>query len=157
MMPSFGKYLSFQARRGRPLPGGYTAVGRAAWLSWGLDALLSIAAAVAVTLPAMRVPYCNRCGTWYRTIRNGRIDVPTARRLAAMLDVEIVKPARQPRYRLSACRGGCSPVRCELSWEESRGVVDLAQAWLDAQRRNEVLAILDGLADAGEEFPEEED
>jgi len=156
MTPSFGKYLSVQARRGRPLPGGYVVQGCGAWLSWGIEALLSVAAAVGVTLPALRVPYCNRCGTWYRTIRNGRIDVPTARRLAETLDVDLAESMHSPRYRLSACRSGCGPMRCELSWEESNGVVDLARVWLDAEKRNKVLTVLDELAETGEVFPEEE-
>ena len=84
-----------------------------------------VVGAVAVTIPAMCVPYCNRCGTWYRTIRGGKIDVPTALRLAELLGVEEIGHPRSPRFRLSACQGGCGPTRCELSWEEPDGAVDL--------------------------------
>ena len=73
-----------------------------AWLTWAIDAMLVAAAAVAVTVPAARVPYCNRCGTWYRSVRSGRIDVPTARRLAELLGVEEIEGLRSPRYRLSS-------------------------------------------------------
>ena len=121
------------------------AQGWLAWLSWAIDALLEIVGAVAVTIPAMRVPYCNRCGTWYRTIRGGKIDVPTALRLAELLGVDEIGRFRSPRHRLSACQGGCGPTRCELSWEEPDGTVDLVQVWLDAAGRNQVAAILDGL------------
>ncbi len=145
MKPSFAQYLEAQARRGRPLVHGYVAKGWVAWLSWAVDALLVVAAAVAVTLPALRAPYCNRCRSWYRSIRNGRVDVPTARRLAELLRVEEVGNPRSFRYRLSACHGGCGPTRCELSWEDAGGALNLVQLWLDAAGRNQVVAILDGI------------
>jgi hypothetical protein len=143
MKPSFGEYLDAQARRGRPLVQGYVAKGWVAWLSWAVDALLVVAAAVAITLPALRAPYCNRCGTWYRAIRNGRIDVPTGRRLTELVRVEEIGQPRSFRYRLSACHGGCGPTRCELSWEEVGGALNLVQIWLDAAGRNQLVAILD--------------
>ncbi len=143
MAPSFGEYLCAQARRGRPLAGGYVARGWIAWFCWAIDALLVAVAAVAATFPAVRVPYCNRCRSWYRTVRSGRIDEPTARRLAELLGVEEIEGLRSPRYRLSTCQSGCGPTRCELSWEEAGGAVDLVRLWLDAGQRNQVTAILD--------------
>lgn len=109
-------------------------------------ALLVTVASVAVVVPAVRVPYCDRCGNWFRTIRNGKIDLPTSRRLAELLGVERPDRARSPRYRLSACRGDCGPTRCELSWERSGGGVDLARVWLDGKQRSEVVSILDELS-----------
>ena len=144
--PSFGEYIHAQAKRGRPLPGGVTAQGGMAWLTWAIDALLVVVGAVAVTIPAMRVPYCNRCGTWYRTVRGGKIDLEIALRLAERIGVEPIGHPRSARYRLSTCQNGCGPTRCELSWEESYGSVNLAQVWLDAMGRSQVVAILDGLA-----------
>ena len=145
--PNFGHYMHAQAQRGRPLMDGYAVHGWLAWLSWAIDALLVAASAVVVTIPAARVPYCNRCGTWYRTVRCGRLDVPTAQRLAGLFGVEDIPPMRSPRYRLSACQSGCGPTRCELSWEESHGAVDLVRVWLNAQQRNQVTAILDELSE----------
>jgi hypothetical protein len=145
MRPSFGEYICAQARRGRPLLGGYVAQGWLAWLTWAIDGLLGVAGAVAVTIPAVRVPYCNRCRTWYRTIRGGKIDVSTVLRLAELAGVDEIGRPRSPRYRLSACQNGCGPTRCELSWEEPDGTVDFVQVWLDAAGRNQVAAILDGL------------
>jgi hypothetical protein len=150
--PSFGTYMQAQAQRGRPLPGGWTAHGNLAWLTWTIDALLLIAGAVVVTIPAMRVPYCNHCGTWYRIVRGGKIDVETSQRLAAILGVELLEHPRSPRYRLSACQCGNSPTRCELSWEEIRGSVDLVQAWLDAEARSRFVAIVDGLENPQKDF-----
>ena len=109
-------------------------------------ALLAAAAAAAVTIPAVRAPYCNRCGSWFRTVRNGKIDLPTSRRLAELLGVEQPDRARSSRYRLSTCRGDCGPTRCELSWERSGGGVDLARVWLDGKQRSEVVSILDELS-----------
>jgi hypothetical protein len=149
LAPSFGEYLRGHADHGRPLLGQYVAKGWAAWLSWAIDALLTLAAALAVTLPAFRVPYCNRCRTWYRTVRNGKIDVPTARRVAETCGVDEIAGLRSPRYRLSCCHAGCGPTYCELSWEEPNGAVDLVRLWLDAEKRNQVTAILDELGDEG--------
>ena len=156
MAPSFGQYMQAQATRGRPLLFDFVARGRVAWLTWAMDGLLILAAALAVTIPATYVPYCNRCGSWYRTIRSGRIDAVTARRLAALVGAEEINHPRSQRYRLSACLGGCGPTRLELSWEEADGAVDLARLWLDPAVRNQVAAILDGLADETVETINEE-
>ncbi len=147
LAPNFGQYLCAQANHGRPLWGQYVAKGWAAWLTWAIDAVLTLAAAVAVTIPAFRVPYCNRCRSWYRTVRNGKIDLPTARRLAETCGVDEIAGLRSPRYRLSCCHAGCGPTYCELSWEEPNGAVDLVRLWLDAEKRNQVTAILDQLAE----------
>jgi hypothetical protein len=145
MRPTFARYMQAQADRGRPLLGHYVATGWVAWLTWAIDLLLGLVGAVVVTIPAMRVPYCNRCRTWYRTVRGGKIDVSTALQLAELVGVEEIGQIRSPRYRLSACQGGCGPTRCELSWEEPDGAVDMVRAWLDAAGRSQVAAILDGL------------
>jgi hypothetical protein len=144
MTPSFSQYMLAQADRGRPLWAGYVAQGWVVWMSWTIDALLVIAAAVVVTLPAMQLPYCNRCGTWYRTVRSGKLDLHTATSLAELFGVEQIDRPRSPRYRLSACQNGCGPTRCELSWERGNGTVDLARVWLDPVARNQVATILDG-------------
>lgn len=144
--PAFHEYLAAHARHGRPLFNGYVAKGWFAWLTWAIDAALVLLAAVAVTLPALRVPYCRRCGTWYRTIRNGKVDVATGRRLAEICGIEEIGSLRSPRYRLSLCQGGCSPLRCELSWEEADRSLRLARLWLDAEQRRRLVAALDALA-----------
>jgi hypothetical protein len=151
LAPSFGRYMLAQAQRGRPLPGGFLAVGWVAWLTWSIDLILTAAAAIAVTVPAVRIPYCNRCRTWYRTIRNGRIDVDTARRLAEICHADGTPQFHSPRYRLSCCQGGCSATRCELSWEEPNGPVNLVCVWLDSQQRNQAAAVLNRLAEERDE------
>ena len=145
MRPSFGEYMIAQAKVGRPLGTGFTARGWLVWLSWAIDALLLIGAAIVVTIPAIRVPYCNRCGTWYRTIRSGKVDSSTMLRLAELLGVEGIGQPRSPRFRLSACHNGCSPTRCELSWEDADNAVEQVQAWLDPNARNQVVMVLDSL------------
>ena len=143
MTPHFGQYMQAQARRGRPIVADRVARGPIVWLTWTIDLLLVAATAVAVTVPAMCAPYCNRCGTWYRTVRGGKIDVPTAMGIGELAGVDEIDHLRSPRYRLSACQGGCGPTRCELSWEETDGSIALARAWLDPEVRNRVVAILD--------------
>ena len=141
----FGQYCFCALSTGKPL-----AIFFGEWitkeLGWCVvDSLLTLATAVVVTIPAVRVPYCNRCKTWYRTVRNGKIDVSTARRLAEMCGVEDIDKFHSPRYRLSCCHGGCSPTCCELTWEDSGGTVELARVWLDGEKRNAVATILDEL------------
>jgi hypothetical protein len=115
-------------------------------LGWGVvDGLLTLAAAILVIIPAIRVPYCDRCRTWFRTVRNGKIDVATAQRLAKTCGVEGTENFHSPRYRLSCCHGGCSPTCCELTWENTSGQVELARVWLDGEKRNQVATVLDEL------------
>ena len=106
-------------------------------------ALLAALLAAAVALPAVSVPYCNRCGRWFRTALNGKIDETALRRLAKLLVVECPEHVRSPRYRLSACRCEGGPTRLELSWERTRGNVELATVWLDAGKQRKVLEIVE--------------
>ncbi len=145
--PSFGAYLQAQAARGRPLWGDVVAHGVFAWVSWALDAALTVVAAILVTLPALRVPYCSRCGTWYRTTRNGKVDLTTGRRLAEICGIEDIASLHSPRYRLAVCQGGCGPMRCELSWEESSNAVSVARVWLTSEQRRQIAEVLDGLSE----------
>jgi hypothetical protein len=148
---SFVEYLRQQAAVGRPIFGDHTAHGMAAWLTWWADALLVLAAALAMVVPALRQPYCNRCRTWYRTIRAGRIDGPTGQRLAAVAGVSDVGQPVSARYRLASCKGGCGPTRFEFSWERGDGATSWTQTWLDAARRNRTMQLLDeALAAAAE-------
>lgn len=146
LIPSFGQYLQSQVDRGRPLLPDYRIEGWAVWFSWVIDGILTMAAAVAVTLPAMRTPYCDRCRSWYRVTRNGKIDLPTAERLAEMAGVVLPERTRSRRYRFSDCRSGCSPTCCELSWEDMAGRVSLVQFWLDAAGRAQMATVLNQVA-----------
>jgi hypothetical protein len=137
-------YLQAQARTGRDMKiHGYVARGWAAWLSWAMDGLLVLAAAVAMVAPAMRLPFCNGCGSWYRVTRSGRIDARTAGRLAELADVCLEELPTSARYRLLNCSGGCGPTDFQLSWQQPRGAAFSAQAWLDAACRDRVRAVLD--------------
>jgi hypothetical protein len=106
---------------------------------------------VAVTIPAMHTPYCDHCRTWYRVTRNGKIDLPTADRLAKLAGVVLPQQTRSRRYRLSNCHGGCSATCCELSWEDAHGRLSVVQFWLDAAGRHEVAAALDQVASETDE------
>jgi hypothetical protein len=141
----FSDYLVREARLGQVLWGKHVARGAAAWLVWLVEGLLMVAAAVVVTLPAMRVPYCDRCRTWYQTSRSGKLDLPRAQRLAALFDVALPENPRSCRYRLLACDSDCGPTRLDFSWEADG--VELVRVWLDAAQRKQVDAVLEGLAD----------
>jgi hypothetical protein len=140
---SFAEFMRQEAANGRTVWWDHVARGWQAWLTWGIDAILILAAALAVVVPAARQPYCNRCQTWYRTVRSGRTSLPTARRLAELSGLEIGLPVRSARYRLSSCHGGCNPTRLELSWEEADGRTFLSVAWLASEQRNQVMQTLD--------------
>lgn len=141
---SLADYLQAQARIGRDMNiSGYVARGWVAWLSWAVDGLLVLAAALAMVVPAVRMPFCSRCRTWYRVIRSGRIDARTAGRLAELAEV---RPGGQPtsaRYRLLNCHAACGPTGFQLSWQESGGSTFSVQAWLDAECRDRVMKVLD--------------
>jgi hypothetical protein len=137
-------YLQAEAKRGRDMKVcGYVARGWVAWLTWAIDGLLVLAAALAMVVPAMRLPFCDRCGSWYRITRSGRIDALTAGRLAELVDVRPEEPPTSARYRLLSCNGGCGLTDFELSWQHSRGAASFVQAWLDSERRDRVTHVLD--------------
>jgi len=151
IIPSFCDYIKAQVNRGRPLFFEYRAQGGMVWLTWAIDGLLTIIAAVAVIIPAMSTPYCDRCRSWYRVTRNGKIDLPTAEQLAKLANVVLPEGTRSRRYRLSNCHGGCSPTCCELSWEDAGGRLSIIQYWLDTDGRSQVAAALDGVASETDE------
>lgn len=144
--PSFAEFMRRQADRGRPpltdrlAP---AAVAPVTWASWGVDGLLVLAGALAMVVPAMRLPFCNRCRSWYRIAQSGRIDGQTARRLAETVGVCPEDRPSSARYRLLSCNGGCGPTSFELSWQRRRGPGFSIQAWLDAEQRDRVTRALD--------------
>jgi len=139
-------FLREEAARGRPLWGRFAAAGAAAWLSWAADALLLAAAALAVVIPACRQPYCDRCRSWYRTRRRGRLEPAAAAAVAAAAGMTASDRPLRARYRLVACAGGCGPVGFELSWQEAGGKRASATCRLEADRRLEVERELDAAA-----------
>lgn len=138
----FVDYLRKQAAAGRPVFGR----GRTVWLSWGLDGVLLLAAALAVVATSMRLPYCDRCRSWYRTTRTGELDGGAAAEVAGLAGIRLPRHVRSTRYRLQACTGGCGPTALELHWERARGGRSSQRVWLDAQRRDQVSRIVDGQA-----------
>ncbi|MBN2473769.1 MAG: hypothetical protein JXB62_04135 [Pirellulales bacterium] len=149
--PNLVAFLREEAARGRPLPGGYSGRGKGVWASWAVDALLVLGATLAMVIPALRQPYCSRCGSWYRVTRSGRIDVSTARRLAEIAEVTPVEESRVARYRLRNCNGGCGPTEFELSWDESPKGTTRVRSWLDVDRRNRMTEVLDEIGAVGHE------
>lgn len=139
----FADYLRREAQRGRPLFGKTVARGTGVWLTWGLDALLILVAALAVVLPGLNLPYCGDCQTWYRTIRSGRLKRPFAMRLSEMLGIALPEKPSTIRFRLLACGAGCGPTGVELLWRRRRRENGSAMVWLTPQGRDQVQRVLD--------------
>ena len=112
----FGDYFSAQeAARGRPVMK-WTLQGWAAWLSWAIDGVLTLAAAVAMVLPATRLPYC-RVSKLVSHDPRRRVPRATAQLMAAAAGIEVIDAGKWLRCRLSCCRGGCGPTNIELFWD----------------------------------------
>lgn len=139
----FFDFMRQQANRGRPLVLGYSARGWFAWFSWAIDGLLVLAGALAVVIPTMLLPFCNRCQTWYRTMRSAHIPASAIKQIAQIVAVEQVENTKSGRCRLISCHSGCGPTGCELSWENIAGDTFFAQIWLVPAQRNLVMQALD--------------
>lgn len=138
-----GDYLREEAARGRPLWGDRVARGAAAWATWAADGLLLAAAALAVVVPAGRQPYCDRCHSWFRTTRRGKLDAQAAAGVAAAAGIDADAGLVSARYRLVTCSAGCNVVGFVLSWQQNDGQWTSATRWLDAEGRIEVVRRLD--------------
>ena len=138
----FLEFLRWRAARGLRVFG-LQAQGAVVWMIWTMDGVLVLGAALAVVVPALNKPYCDRCRSWFVTTRFGPVDPETARKLAAVTQTELPDEIASARYRLSACNGGCGPTRFELRVEKPGGEWSSAKAWLDVERRNQVVRALD--------------
>jgi hypothetical protein len=139
----FVAFLRQEAERGRPLFGGYTAHGAWVWASWALDAVLTAVGVMAVVAPALRLPYCSRCSSWYRTTRSGRLKSGATVALASAADIVLDDKPHRARYRLSGCQGGCEPTGLELIWRDEAGESTAVVSWLTHDHRDAVVRILD--------------
>jgi len=140
---TFGRYLRWRAEGvGIPI-GGTTLRGGLVWLIWAVDGLLVALAAGLLVAVTARLPYCDRCRTWYHTMRSGKIDELTTQELARLADVSLAGPIHSARYRLVACREGCGPTGLALSWEQPDGGFSSGYVWLDASGQSEVLSALE--------------
>lgn len=152
---SFLGFLESQAEVGRPLAGSLVVRGPMAWATWALDGVLLLAAAVAVVYPITRLPYCNKCGTWFRTIRSGRMDAEGVRAVAELADLKPETEPKSGRFRLSCCEGGCGVSSLVVLWEDAAGATFTGEAALEPDARNRVMEIADSARSAAEE-PEDE-
>jgi hypothetical protein len=140
------EYLRSEAHRGWNI-GSYTFRDEMAWLMWGLDALLVAAPAVVLIITAARLPFCDRCRSWYHTMRSGRIDPETTCELAAAAGLSAPAEFFSGRYRLSGCAAGCSPAALELFWDEPDRDFSSDRLWLDRAHRDQILDILERRAE----------
>lgn len=147
---SFAQYLREEARHGRPV-GRLIASGPWVWLTWGLDALLLAIPAMLLVVVSARLPYCDRCGTWYRTIRAARLESPSAMELAALVGLPCPATPYRLRVRMIDCAGGCGPAGLACAWSDLPPGTPQASTpgylWLDRAARAQIQAILDRLAE----------
>lgn len=143
---TFAEFLRQEARRGRPV-GRLTASGLWAWFTWGLDALLLAIPAVVLVVVSARLPYCDRCGTWFRTIRAVRLEPRRAAALVALVGLASPQGPYRLRVRMIDCTGGCGPAGLACAWSDVPPDTPQASTpgylWLDRAGRARVQAILD--------------
>ncbi|MCC6125817.1 MAG: hypothetical protein IT426_12695 [Pirellulales bacterium] len=140
---NFCRFMRQQAGRGRSVFNLLEVRGGGAWALWTVEGLLTLAAALGVVIPAMRLPFCKRCRSWYRAARSARFPAAVIRDIAKVLDVETAERIRSGRCRLLNCASGCGPTGCELSWEDLDGNTFFARVWLDPAARNAVAQVFD--------------
>lgn len=115
------EFLQSEARRGRPL-WGWRARGVWAWLWWGIDALLVAAAAGWGVSRFATLPFCDRCGSWYRTVRAGQLAPAAQAGIVARLGLDPMGFAGSARVRIMSCMGGCGPLLLIVACAPSRRV-----------------------------------
>lgn len=140
---SFREFMEQQAARGRPVLNLFVARDGGAWTLWTIEGMLTLAGALGVVIPAMRLPYCSRCRSWYRATRAARFSAAVVPRIAKAIEVEVAEKIKSGRCRLLNCSSGCGPTGCVLSWEDLDGNTFFAQVWLDTSARNAVVRIFD--------------
>jgi len=138
----FLEYLRWEAARGSRVFGRQMR-GPVVWTLWAVHGLLVLGATLAVVVPSLNKPYCDRCRSWFATTRRGPVAPETVRKLADEIEAELPDEIASAGYRLSACRGGCGPTRFELRWEKPGGEWSSKRVWLDHERRNQVVRALD--------------
>lgn len=129
------EYLRWQAIRGRPMMGETVARGPWAWVSWAVDGCLTLIATLLVVVPASRKPYCDRCRTWYSTVRRGTLAASAARDLAMAVGSELAEDLQGAKYRFVHCQGGCGVAGLEICWELPKGLSKTAWVWLSPADR----------------------
>lgn len=141
----FAQYLERGAAEGRRLMSGVILHGWQVWLSWSLDGLLVLAAALAMGLSALRLPFCPNCQTWYRTTRMGRLGREDGLPLLCRFGLELPGRTRRIRFRVLSCGTGCGPTGLELSWREPRFGTSSVWHWLAGPQRADALAALEAI------------
>lgn len=140
------QFLSERAEQGRLLPGGMLLKHSSVWGMWGFETLLTITGALAVVIPLMRHPYCDRCRSWFRMVRRGEL----SRRAGEWVASRQQFPAEHLplEYRLLACESGCGASGLDVSWPVTRGAQGVVPAggvrlWLSKDDCRILLALLD--------------
>jgi len=148
------QFLNERAEQGRLLPGGTMLKHSAVWGMWGLETLLTIAGALVVVIPWMRHPYCDRCRSWFRTVRRGSLSRRSGEWVASRQKLSAEHLPLE--YRLLSCESGCGATGLDVSWPVTQSVGGVVPAggvrlWLSKDDCRSLLALLD--EDAQHESP----
>jgi len=138
----FEDFLTRMARQGRRLPIGLTAQGGWAWATWGLDAAILNAAAVATALTLTASLYCDSCGAYYRLVRQETLSGARLRRLCETFDAQS-PPVATGEFRYLACRRGCGPERMNVVLRKPGARSSLRSAWINPADRSTLFQQLD--------------
>ncbi len=136
------EFLRWQAIRGRPITGTIVARGGWAWASWALDGGLVLLAALLVVIPAARQPYCDRCRTWYSTVRRGAVSLDAAAAVATELGFTAPEEALSAVFRVVQCQGGCGVVGFEICWEMPKVAPNVKRFWISSEQRSRLEELL---------------
>lgn len=134
------QFLRDEARRGRPL-WNWHARGPLAWLWWTLDALLVAGAASGGAARLVSWPYCNQCGSWYRSIRAGPLRPAAAAEVAAGVGLNVAEWAGAVRARVMACECGCGPAVLVIT---ARPAMRAWRGWISQAAAEQVTHLLRG-------------
>jgi len=138
----FLAFLERMARQGRPLPFGYTATGVWTWLTWTLDAALTIGASVVMARLLTNRPYCDQCGTYYRVLRRESLTGTRLKRLGMAFSRQF-SPEWRSEFRYLACRCDGGVDRLELRILERLNPLQIIMAWISATDRARLFQQLD--------------
>ncbi len=138
----FSDFLTRMAQQGRQLPIGIIARGGWAWATWGLDAAILSAAAIATVLALTASYYCDICGAYYRLVRQETLSGSRLRRLCETFDTQS-PPDATGDFRYLACRRGCGPERMTLAFRTPGSRSSHLNAWIHPADRAKLFQQLD--------------
>jgi hypothetical protein len=138
----FADFLRRMANEGRQLPIGVNTQGAWAWATWGLDAAILGAAAIATVLALTASYYCDTCGAYYRLVRQETLSGARLRRFCETFEAQ-PPPDASGEFRYLACRRGCGPERMTLVFRAPGARWSHVNRWINPADRSTLFQHLD--------------